>query len=145
MFHSLRDRSLYVTPIRLGLAVALCVAARLDGAPSTSVWLALAGGAFVTAFFLFNDPRAAFLRDRDPQPLPTDATFASPLRQALAATVPSTLGVVVLATIALFWKPELTAVLAGIAAGLGIAGLLYAFRTDPGLAYDARTKIVYRR
>jgi hypothetical protein len=143
--HSLRDRALFVTPIRLGLAVVWLAAARAAGSPAAGALLAFAGGAFVIAFTLFNDPRARFLRRDDPKPAPTDATIASRLRQALGATLPSTLGVSVLAAIALFFEPTLTALLGGISAGLGLAGAFYALRADPRLYVDPRSGVVYRR
>jgi hypothetical protein len=107
--------------------------------------LAFAGGAFATTFFLFNDPRARFLRRGDPQPAPDGALVAGRVRQALAATLPSTAGVSVLAAVALAFQPTLTALLGGISAGLGIAGTLYALRTDPTLYVDPSSGTVYRR
>lgn len=141
--HSARDRSLYVAPIRLGLAACWVVAAIAAGATSTGALLAGAGGAFATVFSLFNDPRSRFLRG-EPVPLPADARLASPVRQALGATIPSTLGVSMLAAIALVFQPVLTALLGGISAGLGIAGALSALRLDPALYVDPRSGVVYR-
>lgn len=143
--HSLRDRALLVAPIRLGLGVMWVAIARLAGASSAAALLAFAGGAFVTCFSLFNDPRSRFLRGGAPQPAPADAPVARPLRQALAATLPSTLGVSVLAAIAVAFSPALTALLGGISAGLGLAGALYALRADPELYVDPKSGIVYRR
>src|SRR5207253_2263550 len=40
--HSLRDRALYVTPIRIGLGVLWLAAARIAGAPATGATLAFA-------------------------------------------------------------------------------------------------------
>jgi hypothetical protein len=143
--HSLRDRSLYVAPIRLGLGVVWLVAARLAGAPSTGALLAFAGGAFFTVVALFNDPRAAFLRREEPRAAPLDAHVATPVQQALRATMPSTFGVSVLAAMSLLVQPTLASVLGGISAGLGLAGLLYALRADPGLYVDPQDGVVYRR
>jgi hypothetical protein len=143
--HSLRDRALYVTPIRVVLGVAWLAAARIAGAPGTSAVLAFVGGAFVIAFSLFNDPRSRFLRRGDPKPAPGDASVAGPVRQALQATLPSTVGVTALAALALAFQPTLTALLGGVSAGLGLAGALYALRADPGLYVEPRSGVVYRR
>ena len=86
--HSLRDRALYVTPIRVALGVLWLGAARIAGAPGTGAVLAFAGGAFVIVFTLFNDPRSRFLHRGDPEAAPADASVAAPLRQALHATLP---------------------------------------------------------
>jgi|SRR5581483_1357244 len=143
--HSVRGRSLYVTPIRLLLGVAWLVAGRAAGAPATAAVLAFVGGAALTCFTLLNDPRARFRAQLEPQPVPADVSIASPVRQALAATIPSTLGVSVLAALALAAQPTLTAVLGGISAGLGVAGALSALATDPDLLFDPRRKALYRR
>lgn len=143
--HSVRGRALYVAPIRIGLGVLWLVLARLAGARDATALLGFGGGIFVMVFVAFNDPRAAFLRDRDPQPAPPDAVYAGVWQQALAAMLPSTVGVSILAAAALAWRPALTALLGGVSAGLGVAGLLYAFRADPALWIDRRAKVVYRR
>ena len=66
-------------------------------------------------------------------------------RQALAATIPSTIGVAVLSVIALFTSPTLAALLAGIEAGLGVAAALSLMRIDPTLYVDPRSRAVYRK
>jgi hypothetical protein len=143
--HSLRDRALLVAPIRLGLGVVWVFAARLSGATATTALLAFAGGAFMTVFSLFNDPRARFLRRPEPMDAPPNARVAGRLAQALQATVPSTLGVSVLAAIAVIPYPALASFLGGISAGLGLAGVLSAARIDPALYVDARHGVVYRK
>jgi hypothetical protein len=143
--HSLRDRALLVAPIRVGLGVLWLAVARLAGASSATALLAFAGGAFVTCFTLFNDPRSRFLRSGEPTQAPADAPVAGRLRQALAATLPSTAGVSVLAAAAVAFAPALTALLGGISAGLGVAGALYALRADPSLYVEPRSGVVYRR
>lgn len=143
--HSLRDRALYVTPIRIVLGVLWLVASRIAGTPSTGALLAFAGGAFVIVFTLFNDPRSRFLRRGEAKDAPVDASVAGPVRQALHATMPSTVGVSALAAIALVFEPTLAAFLGGISAGLGIAGALYAVRADPSLYVEPRSGVVYRR
>jgi hypothetical protein len=143
--HSLRDRALYVTPIRVVLGAVWLVAARVAGAPGTGAVLAFAGGAFVIVFTLFNDPRSRFLRRGEARHAPDDVLVASRARQALHATLPSTVGVSVLAAVSLAFQPTLSALLGGISAGLGIAGALYAVRADPSLYVEPRSGIVYRR
>jgi len=143
--HSLRDRALYVTPIRILLGVVWLAAARLAGAPGPGSLLAFAGGAFVIVFTLYNDPRARFVRRPEPRDAPPNAAVAGALRQALAATLPSTVGVSALAAVALAFEPTLTSLLGGISAGLGVAGALYALRADPALHVDPKSGVLYRR
>jgi hypothetical protein len=142
--HSLRDRALYVTPIRLVLGAVWLLAARLMGAPGTGAVLAFAGGAFLIVFTLFNDPRSWFLRRGEARAAPEGVLVASRVRQALHATLPSTIGVSALAAVSLVFQPTLCALLGGISTGLGIAGALYAVRADPGLYVEPKTGIVYR-
>ncbi|HEX4527437.1 MAG TPA: hypothetical protein VH108_11935 [Gaiellaceae bacterium] len=144
--HSLRSRTLGVIPIRLGLGVLLLAAARLAGAASTPALLAFVSGVVAITFLLFNDPRARFVQPRDePAEAPPDARVAPLWRQALAATLPSTVGLAVLALITLLPQPTLTALLAGVCAGLGVAAGLSLPRIDPRLYVDPRSQRVYRR
>jgi hypothetical protein len=143
--HSLRDRALYVTPIRVVLGAVWLLAARVAGAPGTGSLLAFAGGAFLIVFTLFNDPRSRFLRRGEAKDAPADVLVASRVRQALHATLPSTAGVSALAAVSLAFEPVLSAFLGGVSAGLGIAGALYAVRADPSLFVEPRSGVVYRR
>jgi hypothetical protein len=143
--HSLRERALLVTPIRLALGLLWLAAARAAGAPPDGATLAFVGGAFFIAFLLLNDPRSRFLRRDDPVELPPEARVAPKLHQALGATLPSTLGVSVLAAIVVVPRPILGALLGGISAGLAVAGGLSGLRTDPSLYGDPKTGAVYRR
>ena len=143
--HSLRNSSFYAAPLRLALGLAAVLSARLAGASAPGAWLAFATGAFAVVFLLFNDPRARFRRQAEPQPLPADATVATPVRQALRALIPSTAGVSVLAAIALAFQPVLSAFLGGIAVGLGVSGVVLAFTTDPSLFFEPHRGTVYRR
>jgi hypothetical protein len=144
--HSFRERTLLVIPIRFGLGLVTLLAAVLAGAARQPALLAFALGLLGIAFTIFNDPRARFLRrDVDPLPLPADAVVASRARQALAATLPSTLGVTMLAAIALVPQPVLAALLGGVCAGLGFAALLSLGRIDPTLFLDPKSNVVYRR
>lgn len=144
--HSFRERTLLVIPIRFGLGLVTLLAAVLAGAARQPALLAFVVGLLGIAFIIFNDPRARFLRrDVDPLPLPADAVVASRARQALAATLPSTFGVTVLAAIALVPQPVLAALLGGVCAGLGFAALLSLARIDPTLFVDPKSNVVYRR
>ena len=144
--HSLRGHLLYVAPFRIGLGVAWLLIGRAAGVASAGALAAFAGGAFMTVFLAFNDPRVVFLRRTDPEPLPADGfVFASPLHQALAALFPSTAGLSVLAAIAIVPQPVLSVVLGGISAGLGVGGLFNVPRADPTVWYDRRTGRLYRR
>ena len=144
--HSIRDRALGVAPLRLVLGGLLLVAARAAGADNGPSLLAFAVGVFGIVFVIFNDPRARFLR-RDVQPLdwPADARIAPLWRQALAATLPSTVGVTLLALVACAFRPTLGALLAGVCAGLGVAALLSLTRIDPALYLDPKNDAIYRR
>ena len=106
--HSLRTRTLLVIPIRLVLGVSWLVGARLAGARGGPALLAFVVGALGIAFLIFNDPRSRFVQaEVDPLALPPGAPVAPRWRQALAATLPSTVGVSLLAAIALATRPIL--------------------------------------
>ena len=144
--HSIRSRALGVAPIRLALGGLLLVASRAAGAENGPALLAFVVGLFGIVFVLFNDPRARFLR-RDVEPLawPDGAHLAPLWRQALAATLPSTAGVTVLALVACAFRPTLGALLAGVDAGLGVGAVLSLTRIDPTLYVDPKSDAIYRR
>jgi len=80
--HSLRDRTLGVIPIRLGLGVVLLGAARVAGAQNGPALLAFVIGAFGITFVIFNDPRARFAQATvEPLELPAAAEVAPRWRQ----------------------------------------------------------------
>jgi hypothetical protein len=144
--HSLRHRTIGVIPIRLGLGLLLLGAARLAGAQNGPALLAFVIGIFGITFVIFNDPRARFAGGEvDPLDLPDDAVIAPLWRQALGATMPSTIAVAVLAAVALFPQPTLAALLAGVEAGLGAAAVLSLGRVDARLYVDPKSSVVYRR
>jgi hypothetical protein len=144
--HSVRGRTLLVIPIRFALGLVWLVAARLVGASSGSVLIAFGLGAAGLTFLAFNDPRSRFAHGEvEPLPLPSDAAVAPRWRQALAATLPSTVGVSFLAAIALAVDPTLAALLGGVCAGLGVAALLMLPRLPGDLHVDPQTKLMYRR
>jgi hypothetical protein len=143
---SIRLRLLLIAPLRLALGGAWLAAARAVGGSSHAALLAFAAGAVVIAFLVPNDPRARFRRARgEPAELPADASVAPTWLHALHAALPSTVGVSVLAAVTLAFQPTLTALLAGILAGLGLAALLSGYGMDGRLYLDPRTRSVFRR
>jgi hypothetical protein len=142
----LRQRTLLVIPIRIVLGVVLFAAARLAGAQAAPALIAFAIGLLGIVFAIYNDPRARFAHGTvEPLELPAEARVAPRWRQALAATLPSTIGVAVLALIALAPQPTLAALLAGVETGLGVAALISLGRVDASLYVDPKGHAVYRR
>lgn len=120
---------LLLTPIRLGLAVAALGAAGVVGIKGPSAGLAFIMGAFLTAFVLANDRRhVLFNRREELLPLPAGATFERWWQSAARGVIPSTVGVAILAALALPFSTVLTALLAGVEAGMGLTGLISAAR-----------------
>jgi hypothetical protein len=143
--HSLRGHSILVAPVRIGLGLVWFAAGRFAGVGATSALLACAGGVFSFVFLAFNDPRVAFLQRRgEALSMPAGATVAGAGRQIVTAMFPSTVGISLLAAIAIVTQPVLSVILGGISMGLGVAGLLKAYGTDPALYFDPRTGVVYR-
>jgi hypothetical protein len=122
---SIRRRAALVIPIRAALGIGWLVAAILAGAGGTPALIGFVIGALGCAFALLNDPRSRLLHGkREPAPYPADAVLDSPFRHLWTALLPSTLGVNILAAVAIVPQPELTAVLGGVSAGLGLAALV---------------------
>lgn len=93
-----------------------------------------------------NDPRARFRQvPAEPAELPADARIAPPWLHVVHASLPSTVGVSVLAAVTLAFNPTLTALLAGILAGLGLAALLRGYGIDGRLYLEPRTRSLFRR
>lgn len=146
LVESVRLRLLLIGPLRLVLAVAWLGAARAVGGSGSAALLAFAAGTFATAFLVWNDPRARLRRVRDdPAELPADAGVAPAWRHAVHAAFPSTVGVSALAAVMLAFNSTLTALLAGILAGLGLAALLWTHSIDGRLYIDPRTGGVFRK
>jgi len=146
LVESIRLTLLLIGPRRLVLAAAWLGAARAAGGSGTAALLAFAAGAFAMAFLASNDPRARFRHAPSaPEALPTDANVAPAWLHAAHAAFPSTIGVSVLAAAMLAFNPTLTALLAGILAGLGVAALLWTYSIDGRLYVDPRTGSVFRR
>lgn len=117
---SLRARVL--APIRGGLSALAVVAAVLDGASPESALLAWAFGAFMVSVVLAGDPRGR--RTTAPEPLPADAVPESWAKIARTDVFPSTVGVALLAAVALVVDPVLVGVLAGILGGMALMTLV---------------------
>ena len=142
---SVRLRLLLIGPLRLALSIVFLAAARAAGGSSTGTLIAFAAGAFALAFLVPNDPRARFRRAPDkPAELPADARVAPAWLHAVHAALPSTVGVSILAAVTLPFRPTLSALLAGILAGLGLAALYGAYGIDGGLYVDPRTRTIFR-
>ena len=120
---AVRRRLVLITPVRIGLGLALLGVALGGDAPARSVVLAFLVGAVFMALAALADRRALLLRPpREPEPLPSDSVTAADWRIALEAALPSTVGVSVLAAVALAAGNEvLGALLGGSVAGMGIA------------------------
>jgi len=143
---SLRLRLLLVAPVRLALSMAWLLAARADGARSGATLIAFIAGAFASAFLVANDPFAPFKKAPDKAAeLPVDATVAPAWLHVVHAAIPSTFGVSVLAAISLLFQPALSALLAGVLAGIGVASLVALYGIDGRLYLDPRTGGVFRR
>lgn len=144
--HSFRTRTVLVIPIRLILGLAALGAAIAAGAAGRSALLAFVLGVLGIVFVIYNDPRSRLAHGEvEPLPFPVTARLAPPWRQALAAMLPSTVGVFALALAALVFEPTLGALLAGVCAGLGVAAAIALGRIDPALYVDPRSRVVYRR
>jgi hypothetical protein len=114
-----------VTPIRLALAAAGLAASILEGDRPRPAVLGFLLGAAGGAFFVLADPRRRWgaARERTVADAPATATVEPWWQSALRATLPSTLGLALLSALALAFSYVLVALLAGIIAGLGLAGL----------------------
>ena len=117
---------LAVAPIRIALGLLGLVGAVLAGLSWAVAGAECALGTAVFAFAALADPRRRFFRlnDEEAEPVPADAIFEPLWRVALLATYPSTLGLAVLTGVSLAFNAALSAVLAGGAAGLGVAGAI---------------------
>jgi len=144
---SVRLRLLLIGPVRLVLSGVLLVAAHAAGDSAAGASLiAFAVGAFALAFLVPNDPRARFRgTPATPEPLPAEAVVAPAWRHVVHAALPSTVGVAVLAAVALAFNAILAALLAGVLAGLGLAALYAAYGIDDGLYVEPRRHLVFRK
>ncbi len=135
-----------ITPIRIVLGLGVLAVASTGNTRGASLGLAFAVGAVFLAFAALNDRRSLLMRRRrEPGPLPQDAPHDPPWRIAVDAMFPSTIGVTVLAGIALALGNEvLGAALGGAVAGMGIASAISLYpllaweREHAGRLYYAR-------
>jgi hypothetical protein len=143
---SIRLRLLLIGPARLVLSVVWLGAARAAGGEAGSTLVAFAAGTFAMAFLVPNDPRARFRQGPGaPAELPADATVAPAWIHVVHAALPSTVGVSILAALTLAFQPTLSALLAGLLAGLGLAALMRAYEMDGRLFLEPRTGTLFRR
>ena len=143
---SVRLRLLLVAPLRLLLGIVFLAAARAAGGATGATFLAFAAGAFAMAFLVPNDPRARLRRaPAEPADLPADARVAPAWLHALHASLPSRVGVSILAAVTLAFEPTLVALLAGILAGLGLAAAFRAYTIDGGLYVDPHGGRLFRK
>lgn len=130
--------------IRLTLAGLGFAGSILAGADGRAAAVGLALGTGICALALVTDRRWLLLGKPAAEPLPEAVRRASLARAVADGMLPSTVGVAVLAAAALFFEPILSAVLAGILAGMGVVSLvscvevaLWERRTDTHLFADA--------
>ncbi len=118
---AVRRRLVLITPVRIGLGLALLPVALGGDAPARSSVLAFLVGAVFMALAAFADRRALLLRrPREPEPLPSNSVSEADWRIALEAALPSTVGVSVLSVVALAAGNEvLGALLGGCGRGHG--------------------------
>jgi hypothetical protein len=146
LVESIRLRLMLIAPLRLALSIVWLVAARADGAHSGATELAFVAGAFASAFLITNDPFVRFRKvPHTAAELPGHATVAPAWLHAVHAALPSTAGVSVFAAIALLFQPALTALLAGLLAGMGVASLIALYGIDRTLYLEPRTRAVFRK
>jgi hypothetical protein len=120
-----RVQALLIAVLRLAIAVAALVLARLRGLEPgpTAGLFALGCGLLLVALPASVTRRRGRRGTPETQPLPPGAE-PLPHRRALAfAMYPSTIGLSAVIAVALVLSPELAAVLAGILAGIGLAAL----------------------
>jgi hypothetical protein len=118
-------RAIGVAAIRLALGVAFVVAATLrglDGGPTAIS--AIAGALVLTMIALGQRSRAGAADLGDALPVPADARFDPGWIGVLLACIPSTIGVSVLAVLALVFSAALGAVLAGVLIALGVLAVV---------------------
>ena len=130
--------------IRLTLAGLGFAGSILAGAEGRAAAVGLALGTGICALALVTDRRWPLLGKPAAEPLPEAVRRASLARAVADGMLPSTVGVAVLAAAALFFEPILSAVLAGVLAGMGVVSLvscvevaLWERRTDTHLFADA--------
>jgi hypothetical protein len=120
-----RAQMLLIGILRVGLATAGLAATIVLGAPSGAAAALFVAGALVVLVAIVSGRRGRLVWQRLAEaerlaPAPNPEPWG---RSLARATYPSTIGLSVLIAIALWPKPELAALLAGILAGIGGAAL----------------------
>jgi hypothetical protein len=135
---------LALSGLRLGLAAVAFAGSIAAGAEAAAAGVGLAVGAAICGLALVTDRRWLLLGKPSTEPLPDEVRRAPLARVVADGMLPSTAGVAVLAAASLFFEPVLTAVLAGILAGMGVVSLvscvevaLWERRTETQLFADA--------
>jgi hypothetical protein len=113
---------LALSGLRLGLAAVAFAGSIGAGAAAAGIGLAL--GAAICGLALVTDRRWLLLGTPTAEPLPDEVRRAPLVRAVAEGMLPSTAGVAVLAAASLVFEPVLSAVLAGILAGMGIVSLV---------------------
>jgi len=122
--YRVRRQRLALSGVRLGLAALGFAGSTAAGTDTAAAGVGFALGAGVCALALVTDRRRLLLATPAAQPLPQGACRAPLVRAVAGGMLPSTAGVAVLAVASLAFEPILTAVLAGILAGMGLVGLV---------------------
>jgi hypothetical protein len=118
------DRLVFVAPLRFALAAFCAALAWVAGSTPSVLLVSFALGCIGFAGVVLTDRRAVLLGQRARLAAPDDACYARRWATAVSACFPSSVGLTVLALVALVVNATLTALLAGGIAGLGLAGLV---------------------
>ena len=111
---------------RLGHAALGFAGSVAAGAAVAAAGVGLALGAGICGLALVTDRRWLLLGKPEAGPLPDGARPAALTRAVATGMLPSTVGVAVLAAASLAFQPILSAVLAGVLAGMGTVSLISA-------------------
>jgi hypothetical protein len=125
-----RQQALLIAALRGALALAgviASIALGLDPAPALGL-LVFGAGIVLLAVYGGDKRRRSALRFEDPEPVPPDAHMLEPGRGLAQAAYPSTVGLAVLTAVAVWPRPDLAALLAGILAGLAVMSTIGAAR-----------------
>jgi hypothetical protein len=115
-------RLLLLTIIRLALGLAGLGAALALGGSGAATTGAFVLGSLGAAFTLAADRRFVPRKLEEPLALPSEALVLPAWRAALVGLFPSTAGVSLLAAVSLAFETTLAGLLAGVLAGMGVAG-----------------------
>ena len=124
----LRRYSLPIVPIRLALGFVFLGAARLTGLDATpAAWVfGLGAAVFAVAMLTSRRRRMFWVRVAEAKPVDADAPVAGWAWTIARSMFPSTLAVSALAALALPLDNALAALLAGVLAGMGVMGGVFA-------------------